>query len=206
MKLDLPQSCIATFRETLTLASETAGKRVKDLEAELSEARVTVTELQALLDQLPNKPTPQPAPQEIVNGQDGKPAAIISYMPPSRAVSTPIISPAAISPTTLVLPTVEPRARRMGRPRKYPLPEARPVEPEADAPLIPQGAHRSGPDSPEGIAIGRTLVGSFTATDLRARLDGDDTRAFYWISIWKGKGWIETVGFNQYRCTANFGV
>lgn len=149
MKLDLPQSCIATFRETLTLALETAGKRVKNLEAELSEARVTVTELQALLDQLPNNPAAQPAPQEIVNGQDGLPAAIISYTPPSRAVSPTIISPAAVSPRpvlprpvlpTTVLPTVEPRARRMGRPRKYPLPEARPVEPEADAPLIPQGA------------------------------------------------------------------
>lgn len=59
--------------------------------------------------------------------------------------------------------------------------------------------------SAEGVRIGRTLIDPWSATDLQARLDGVKGRAFEWISLWKRKGWIDTVGFGQYRKTASFG-
>lgn len=62
------------------------------------------------------------------------------------------------------------------------------------------------PISEAGIRIGRTLQDPFSATDLQVRLDGDKTRAYYWVAQWKRKDWIDTVGFAQYRKTERFGL
>ncbi len=58
------------------------------------------------------------------------------------------------------------------------------------------------------IKLGLSLSEPFSPTDLEARLDGDDTRkkAHQWIAEWKGKGWVSTVSFNNFKRTEKFGA
>ena len=49
----------------------------------------------------------------------------------------------------------------------------------------------------------RTITGSFTLTDLRARCD-DENMPSIWLADWKGKGWVETIRPMTYRKTAKF--
>jgi hypothetical protein len=78
--------------------------------------------------------------------------------------------------------------------------------PKADAqkPVDEVKAIKDGSGSSAAVAIGRSLNGSFTATDLAARL-GNQQVANLWIADWKRCGWIDTCGFMQYRLTDRFG-
>lgn len=55
------------------------------------------------------------------------------------------------------------------------------------------------------LEIGKSLSEPFSATDLQARLDGEPQRAYQWVSAWKRKGWISTVGYGQYKRSALWG-
>lgn len=61
------------------------------------------------------------------------------------------------------------------------------------------------PTDHRSVRLGFSLQEPFSATDLRARLDGEANRAYEWLAAWKRKSWIETCGFNQYRRSAKFG-
>lgn len=88
-------------------------------------------------------------------------------------------------------------------PKAKPVPVAKPSPPLESS----EGNNLSvTPLSEAGIRIGRTLQDPFSATDLQVRLDGDKTRAYYWVTQWKRKDWIDTVGFAQYRKTERFGL
>ncbi|KAF0176483.1 MAG: hypothetical protein FD161_3022 [Limisphaerales bacterium] len=63
----------------------------------------------------------------------------------------------------------------------------------------------AGPASPEALAIGQSLRPPWSASDLAARLDGGSRRVGAWLADWKQRGWIEPVGFGQYRVTEKFG-
>lgn len=69
-----------------------------------------------------------------------------------------------------------------------------------------KNGHVIASDSEAAVEIGKTLIDPWTPTDLMARLDGDRTRAYAWCADWKARGWIDTVGFGQYRKTEKFGL
>lgn len=110
----------------------------------------------------------------------------------------------------------KPRIERRGRPRKG-LSRSQEIESRAKAILGDQGTAKNGNaesadensavrcTSPGAMKIANSLQDPFTATDLRARLDGEPRRAYSWIYSWQRKGWIETVGVGSYRKTASFG-
>lgn len=146
-------------------------------------------------------PTDEPAPK-------GRPfpiakAAVVKQSP----IREHAVAGIPVTKSKLSTQMTSPPARPVGRPPKYgealPLPHG----PKSTATPATEADNRSWtPHMPEGIALGRTLVDPWTPTDLQARLDGDKTRAYYWIAQWKRKSWIETVGFGSYRKTADFGV
>jgi len=70
--------------------------------------------------------------------------------------------------------------------------------------IVETGNSAITPFSPEGIALGTTLTGIFTPTDLRARLDGGDRQVSTFIAFWKDRGWIEPSGLGYVK-TAFFG-
>ena len=88
-------------------------------------------------------------------------------------------------------------------------PREREPEPEYPPGFGPNGKWE--PDCEQAVELGKNLSGTFTATDLTARLDPDSAghsgsqRAYLWVSNWKRHLWIESVGYGQYRKTARFG-
>jgi hypothetical protein len=57
-------------------------------------------------------------------------------------------------------------------------------------------------DSAEAVKVLNDLRGrSFSATDLRARVDGGDAQASAWITSWYQQGWVTTVGVKEFRAT-----
>ena len=52
---------------------------------------------------------------------------------------------------------------------------------------------------PGAIKILETLGAAFSGTDLSVRLDGPQNRAGLWLMHWKQRGWIESIGVNQWR-------
>jgi hypothetical protein len=97
------------------------------------------------------------------------------------------------------------RQRRKYTRRAKPADEPAPSSKLQDA-VVPVDNKNLTPLSDGGVQIGRTLTNPFTITDLRARLDGEPTRASNWIFAWKNKGWIEPNGFGQYKKTEAFGA
>lgn len=111
------------------------------------------------------------------------------------------------------------------QPAPPPATVARPVTPPTPAPRStvarpstpPTPSKKATPPPPsesafsvEAIAIGKALNGSFSPTDLAARMEGSMTqtssRANQWLALWKSKGWIVTAGFQLYTRTERFGT
>lgn len=69
----------------------------------------------------------------------------------------------------------------------------------------PRDKSKLPPGAAEAIRIAQTFNGSFSATDVAARLDKDAARAPLLLADWKARGWIERVGFGQYQRTEKFG-
>lgn len=121
----------------------------------------------------------------------------------ARAFGSPVATPATAAPVEKVKRKYKKRVKAAEPVSRFEVPvtSAPPQEPSpGETPNIDLT-----PLSAGGIAIGKTLSGPFTATDLQARLDGPKGRAYTWIAAWKRKDWLNTVGFNAYSRKENFG-
>lgn len=128
----------------------------------------------------------------------------------------PVVAPATITESP---PMAPPPTTATPRPAAAPLPPQR----DARAPVaiaatkapddwadtsgpVGQGNETVTPGSKAAVAIGNTLVEPFSATDLKARLDGDGhARSYHFVAEWKRRSWIETCGHLLYKRTARFG-
>lgn len=125
-------------------------------------------------------------------------------LPTPKAPAFPLAKAAHVAKKSLIREhAVAPLPKPAPPPSPLPLPHG----PKSTPTPAPELDNRTWtPHSAEGIALGRTLLNPWTPTDLQARLDGEKTRAYYWIAQWKRKGWIDTVGVGQYRKTEAFGI
>lgn len=97
--------------------------------------------------------------------------------------------------------------RKRGRPAKSEDDEVSKIDKNSplQEPVVDMNNENLTPMQEGAVKIGKSLRDPFTPNDLRARLDGERTRAGNWLTAWKTRGWIETVGFGQYRKTEAFG-
>lgn len=60
------------------------------------------------------------------------------------------------------------------------------------------------PIGDDAVRIGGTLSGTFTTTDLTARIDNPNLPGL-WLAHWRRIGWVESAGAREFRKTATFG-
>jgi hypothetical protein len=77
------------------------------------------------------------------------------------------------------------------------------------APAVPAAEDKPAPintaaTGPDALRIAGTLRDVFSTTDLAARLDNANLIGL-WLSDWRRRGWIETVGTREYQKTGSFG-
>lgn len=159
----------------------------------------------------PKRPPLRQALQEAPSTGEEPPVAEAGEPPAASAVLPPPESVVKTSPPAVLTTASEPEKKLAPPPVHRP---SLPIAPRASGerayfgkdPTVPEGSNLNATaTSDEGIRIGRSIVDPFTATDLRARLDGPQQRVYNWIAAWKRKQWIETVGFGQYVRTSQFG-
>lgn len=93
----------------------------------------------------------------------------------------------------------------INRTEETPAAAAEPIRVASHVAMLEDNNKEVEPGTRAAVDIGRTLRGSFSYTDLSARLDGDRARAFIWIKEWHRLEWIESCGYQLWRATPTFG-